>query len=778
MPEQPLDEFQEANSSSPKKSGLKLGLYVRALQRNAIVLVGSLALALGGAWYSTKQEIPMYVGKFQLLVEPVTSEARAVQPFALTRTDRGTPDERLFRLDYTTQIKILTGPGMLSSISEQIQAENPDFETGELGGVTVERLLDEDDEETKILEVSFSGSERDTVQLVLEKVAEKYLRYSLEERKTRIREGVRFIEDQLPELQARVDELQNQQQQLQERYELINPNTKGEELFGQVRLLNTQQVETQQQLQELRTLYNKLEQQLALNPNEAIAASALSENPNRAALLTQIKELDRQIAVEQTRFTTESPVVRSLLKKRQNLASLLENETSRILGENFTGTTNNDQVLAFQSPVRLNLIQELINTTNQIQVLEARNQSLAEAKSVYEQQAEQLPAVARQYSELQRQLDLTKQTLDQLLTQRETLRVEAAQNEVPWELLSQPFVPPMAIPGGDAKKLYILAFAGGIFLGLAATIILEKLRNKAYSAEDIKDIADLPLLGDIPYDISIARQNHPLASNLIASYESSALAHPALVAVETPVSEAFDKLYANLRFLQAEPPLQAIAIASPEAGDGKSTSALQLAQTIASAGRKVLLIDTNLRDPQLHRWLGLPNTKGLSDFLMAAQNSSPSIQTVPFVENLSLLSAGTPHPEAYKRLDSNRMLDWMETWRKDYDAIICDTTNLLEFLDASFLAATVDGVLLVSSVRKTKASRINKALKKVERYKLPAVGVIATHVKPRIWQRLGHLRPMKPLPDRDLFLDEGESVTSAQVSPSHSLIRKEQEAVD
>ncbi|MFP4009422.1 MAG: GumC family protein, partial [Spirulinaceae cyanobacterium] len=553
MPEQPLDEFQETSNPPPKKSGLNLSLYLRALQRNALIIAGSLGLALGGAWYSIKQQPSLYTGKFQLLVEPVTSEARAVQPSTLTRTDRGTPDERLFRLDYTTQIKILTGPGMLSSISEQIQAENPDFETGELDGVVVERLLDEEDEETKILEVSFSGSDRDTVQLVLETVAEKYLRYSLEERKTRIREGVKFIENQLPEMQAQVDELQNKQQQLQERYELINPNTKGEELFGQVRALNTQQVETQQQLQELRTLYNKLEQQLALNPNEAIAASALSENPNRAALLTQIKELDREIAVERTRFTTESPVVRSLLNKRQNLVSLLDEETGRILGENFTGTTSNDQVLAFQSPVRLNLIQELINTTNQIEVLESRSQSLTEARSIYEQQAEQLPAVARQYSELQRQLDLTKRTLDQLLTQRETLRIESAQNEVPWELLSQPFVPPMAIPGGDAKKLYILAFAGGLFLGLAVTIILEKLRNRVYSAEDIKDITNLPLLGDIPYDISIARQNHPLAPNLIASYEGSALAHPGLSGIETPISEAFDKLYANLRFLYAEP---------------------------------------------------------------------------------------------------------------------------------------------------------------------------------------------------------------------------------
>lgn len=778
MQEQPLEEFQEASNPPPKKSGLNLGLYFRALRRNALVIAGALGLALGGAVYFVRQEEPMYVGKFQLLVEPVSSEARAVQPLALTRTDGGAPDERLFRLDYTTQIKILTGPGMLSSIGEQIQTESPDFDPGQLGKVSVERLLNEDDDETKILEVSFSGSDRETVQLVLEKVAEKYLRYSLEERKTRIREGVKFIEDQLPELQTRVDELQNQQQQLQERYELINPNTKGEELFGQVRSLNNQQIATQQELGELRTLYDKLEQQLALSPNEAIAASALSENPNRTALLSQIKELDRQIAVERTRFTTESPVVRSLLKKRQNLVSLLEQETEQILGQNFTGTTNNDQVLAFQSPVRLNLIQELIKTANQIQVLESRSQSLTEAKLAYEQQAEQLPSVARQYSELQRQLDLTKRTLDQLLSQRENLRVEAAQNEVPWELLSQPFVPPIPIPGGEASKLYILAFAGGIFLGLAATIILEKLRNQLYSAEDIKDVMSLPLLGEIPYNISIARQHHPLAPNLIASYEKSTVPPSVLLGAESPVSEAFDKLYANLRFLYAEPPLQAIAIGSPESGDGKSTVALQLAHTVASAGRKVLLIDTNLRDPQLHRWLGLSNHNGLSDFLMDSQKATPFIQAVPFVENLSLLSAGTPHPEAYKRLDSNRMLDWMETWRKDFDAIICDTANLLEFLDASFLAANVDGVLLVSSVRKTKASRVNKTMKKIERYNLPAVGVIATHVKPGIWQRLGHLRPLKPLPDRDLFLDDSEPVPSTEVTHSHSLIRNEQKAID
>ncbi|MEC4804030.1 MAG: hypothetical protein SAJ12_00560 [Jaaginema sp. PMC 1079.18] len=775
MPEQSLEELQEANSP-PKKGGLNLGLYLRAARRNALVLAGALALAVGGAWYAGKQQSSVYWGKFQLLVEPVSSEARAVQPLALTRTDRGTPDERLFQLDYTTQIKILTGPGMLSSIGEQIQAEIPSFDPESLGDITVERLLDEDDEVTKILEVSYTGSDRETVQLVLEKIAEKYLRYSLEERKTRIREGVRFIEDQLPELQNRVTKLQNQQQKLQERYELIDPNTTGEALFGQVRDLNAQQDATQQQLRELRTLYNKLEQQLALTPDEAIAASALSENPNRTALLSQIKEIDRQIAVERSRFTTESPVVRSLLKKRQNLVSLLESETNEILGQNFTGTTNNEQVLAFQSPVRLNLIQQLITTANEIQVLEARSQSIAQATTEYAQQAEQLPAVARQYSELQRQLDLTKQTLDQLLTQRETLRVEAAQNEVPWELLSQPFVPPNPIPGGDAKKLYILAVAGGLFLGLAVTIILEKLRNRLYSAQDIKDVTNLPLLGEVPYDRGIARQNTPLSPHLIANWDlATAARNPSMRLAATPMAECLDALYANLRFLYAEPPLQAIAVSSPESNDGKSTLALQLAQTIASAGRKVLLIDTNLREPQLHHWLGLPSTPGLSDFLMDSQVTSPLIQPVPYVNNLFLLAAGTLHPEAYKRLDSSRMLDWLEVGRKEYDAIICDTPNLLDFLDASFLGANIDGMLLVSSVRKTKASHVKQMMKQIERYNLPAVGIIATHIKPSLWQRLGGFRPLKPMPDRHLFLEEGESVATAEpeVSASHSLIHKD-----
>jgi succinoglycan biosynthesis transport protein ExoP len=779
LQERPSEELQDA-STPPKKSGLNLGLYLRAVRRNALVIIGSLGLTLGGAWFSSKQQPPNYVGSFQLLVEPVSSEARAVQPLALARGNGSTPDESAFRLDYTTQIAILTGPGMLSSIGEQVRAEDPGFDVGLLNKVLIERVGSDEynpDQGTKILEVSFAGKNRENVQLVLEKVAEKYLRYSLEERKTRIREGVKFIEDQLPELQNRVSALRNEQQKLQERYELIDPNTKGEELFRQVRELTTQQVATSQQLQELKTLYGKLEQQLALTPDEAIAASALSENPNRTALLSQIKELDRQIAVERTRFTAENPVVRSLQRKRQNLVTLLEQETNQILGQNFTGTTENSQVLAFQNPVRLGLIQQLITTTNQIQVLEARQDSLSEAKGYYEQQAEQLPAVARQYSELQRQLDLTKQTLDQLLTQRETLRVEAAQSEVPWELLSQPFVPPMPIPGGEAKKLYILGFMGGLFLGLATTILLEKLRNRLHSAKDIKDVTGLPLLGEIPYERNIALQNNPLAPNLIANFNFAATnGHPIRLA-ESSLSESFDSLYANLRFLYADPPLRAIAIASAELGDGKSTVAIQLAQTIASTGRKVLLVDTNLRDPQLHAWLGLTNDRGLSELLSDPPVSEPAIQPVPFAHNLFLLPAGLPNPEAYKRLDSEIMVDWMERWQQDYDAVIYDTPNLLEFLDASFLSANADGLLLVSGVRKTRASHVNQMMQKIERYHLPAIGVVATHVKPGFWQKIANFRSLKPLPDRHLFLDDTEAVPQPEMS-SHSLVRQEREISD
>ncbi|HAZ46724.1 MAG TPA: capsular biosynthesis protein [Cyanobacteria bacterium UBA11371] len=730
LPSEDLEEF-----NAPPSKGLNLRPFLRTLQRQALLVTGVAGVVMVASLLTGGKEPPIYEGSFRLLVEPVTSEAKMSEPTTLTRSGGGLPDDRVFSLDYPTQLQILQSPGMLSAIAEQVQTQNPKFSLNQLKeGLTVQRIGEDSFTKTKIIEVIYKGENPKEVDLVLRKTAEKYLKYSLDERKTRISEGIKFIEDQLPELQNRVNQFQGQLQVLQQRYTLIDPKAQGSELFEQVRKIADEQLESQRQLQEHKILYANLQKQLELTPDQALAASALSQDPNRVALLQKLQEVESQIATEAVRFTNNSPNIQALQEKRQNLLTLMNQETQRILGRNATSKASNPQVLSFQNSVRVGLIDELVKTANQIQVLEARTRALAETRNAFERQAQQFPIIARQYNDIDRKLEITNQTLNQLLTQRETLRVEAAQKNVPWELISEPQIErdaagnPVAAPQSNRKKL-MMGVGMGVALGVLAAILLERFRNIFYTVEDIKDAIELPLLGVIPLDQK--KEKTPKSMALLkwmSKIDDSNQNTSAFV-------EAFDSLYANLRFLYSAPPVRSLAVCSALAGDGKSKIALHLAIAAAEAGQRVLLVDANLRCPQLHLLLDLPNHRGLCDLLnhklspnvFIERYASGALARSHQTDNLFVLTAGQPLPDSPKQLGSPGMQHLADELQSNFDLVIYDTPNLLSFMDASFITTHTDGILLVVGVKQTKKSAVMQAISQINTFRLPTLGVVANY---------------------------------------------------
>ncbi len=731
---QQLPPVDKEEVNAPPQKGLNLRPLLRTVKRKALVVIGITGVVTVAAYVWSKQTIPIYEGDFRLLVEPVTNEAKVVAPSVLTRTQGQAPNQEISNLDYATQLEILQSPRMLSEIYEQIKTKYPKLSYFAFSkGLEVQRYTGANPQadRTKLIQVRYKGSKPEEVLFVLDAVAAKYLKYSLEERKSRIGEGVKFIDDQLPELQTRVDTLQSQLQRMQQQYKLSDPKAQADALFAQVREIAEQQTAAQGLLEEQKTLYASLKAQLDLTPDEAIAASALSENPNYRVLQEKIQEIDNQIAVESGRFSDQSPTIVSLKAKRDELVALETQERQRILGQNQAGATGNPQVQAFQNSVRVGLIQKMVDASSQIKLLEVRNQEIANSRAAAEQQARQFPSIGRQYSDLQGQLEIATRTRDQLLTQRETLRVEAAQKQYPWELVSKPQIP--TDPGGNpiagpskSKNIQMGGMALGLLLGVGAAVLLEKRRNIFYSSKEIEEVIQLPLLGVIP--LYKSTQQSPNSTPFVGSIEGTEDNNKSAA----PFREAFDSLYANIRFLFSDPPIRSLAVCSAASGDGKSTVALHLAQTAAAMGQRVLLVDANLRLPELHTKLGLPNQKGLSDLLSKKLAPNELIQRSQAADNLFVLTSGQPLPNSTRLLASTQMQYLMEEFQATFDLVIYDTSDLVEFMDANFLAAHTDGILMVVAVSKTSRSVVKQVIDQLNTFRLPTLGVVANHVRKNV----------------------------------------------
>jgi polysaccharide biosynthesis transport protein len=726
-------EDPEVLEVSKRKSQLRS--YVRTLWRKSWLIAGVTGVTTFIALLISANESQVYQGNFYLLVEPITSAGKLSDPSTLARTE-GVPNDDLLALDYPTNLAFLQSPGMTSKIAQDAVSKNlggnfPTIWKDIRENMSVKRI-GEGKDATKIFEVTYEGSDPKEVVTVLETAANTFLKYSAEDRQTNIKAGIQFIEKQLPDIQKRLETLKDQQQKLRQENSLIDPLAKSEEVLGQISDIDSQLLSNQTDLKSSKQFYQDLKQQLKLSPQEALAAATLSQDPSRVGLLEELQNVERQIAVESARFTSSMPAIQTLEDQRRNLQNLLDQKTQKLLGESSLSVSKTSPVLNYQNQTRLKYIDQLVEASNQINVLEVKIRSLTEAKQNLEEQSKQLPKIANQYTAIDRQIALTNEVLDKLLMQRETLKVEAAQ-ELPWQLISKPQIP-MGSDGqpiGEAPgrvKTVLAGVAAGLFLGALLAFWLERRKDVFHEPSDFEDILSLPVLGEIPHDEEFAH-----SPNLVLELNESAPIRTSQEQArddnDTSFLEAFEKLYAQLSFVYEDMPINSLVVSSVEPEDGQSTVALYLAKTIAKMGKRVLLVDANFRNPQIHDWLNLSNYGGLYQLLNDSIPLDEVVHSVVDTPNLSVLTAGISQSDPSIRLWSSQMQNLMEDLHSKYDVVIYDAPKFLDSTDTSFLSAHTNGMLMVVSLGKTSQAQVKKAVERSETYNLTHLGIVANHAQ-------------------------------------------------
>lgn len=711
-------------SSVAKPRGLNLGFLQGTVWRNLVLVLGvTTVVGLVAAYFILGDE-HLYEGEFQLLVEPVSSEARTVNPVSLPQDGSITSTNPI---DYATLINVLQSSGILQDVVERVQTRYPEITLYNLQeNLTVERIGEETNEGTKLVRVTYQDTDPERIQFVLDQVAAEYLQFSTEDRQKRIGGGVKFIEEQLEPLQQRVNQLENNLQLLQERYQLTDPAQASQDYAEQVREIQAQRLTAQQEAQALQELYGNLQQQLGLSPRAAIALSSLSEDPRYQSLLQQLQTLETRIALESTRLTEDNPTLQSLRQQQQQLQSRLAQETQSIVGQRVAaGDVTN---FTFQNSIRADLLKQLVNTSNSLDATEIRVEAAAQAEAAVNQQLAQLPTVIRQFNTLQRQLDIATRTLNQLLLQRETLRVEAAQKEVPWEVLSGPAVfrdaagNPIPAQGKLIQKL-ALAVLAGLLVGIGLALLKERLQNVFYDQQDLEAATKLAVLEEIPFNEG-AHQLSKTPADATAMQE-----YPDLYLEATEFIAAFDALYAMLT-LGLNTPIRSLVIGSASAGEGRTTTALHLAEAAASTGQRVLLVDANLHQPHLHSRLELPNGLGLNNLLVQNLDPDKLLKRSPLQGNLFILTAGSGLFPKDKNVDnkllaSEKMWQLMKHYENQFDLVIYDVPHFNESASVAHLAASVDAVLMVVGVGSSDRTTVLQTLNQLKTYHIPVVGIVA-----------------------------------------------------
>ncbi|MDV6314521.1 polysaccharide biosynthesis tyrosine autokinase [Gordonia amicalis] len=247
-------------------------------------------------------------------------------------------------------------------------------------------------------------------------------------------------------------------------------------------------------------------------------------------------------------------------------------------------------------------------------------------------------------------------------------------------------------------KNVVLGILFGAFLGLIIALLSDRYSRKIRSEVELESAITLPILSTIP---TFSSEDLVVGSD--ASSSSS-----------FQVFESFNKLRASLAFCDVDRPSRTVLVTSPSEAEGKTTTAIGLANALAEAGKRVLLVDADFRRPSVHSRLNLLGSVGLSDVLAGDAELSAVVQT-PKSCRFDVLALGTPTPNPTALLESERLGQVFEMIGHEYDIAIVDSAPVLPVVDSVVLSQRVDSVLLVCRAGWTRSDRLATALGELER---------------------------------------------------------------
>lgn len=689
----------------------------------SVVTAGS-ALSLGALIFT---QPPSFYGQFRLLVEPVTTGSQLAEDLTSDTVQSNQAQTRRIvsaglngGIDYESQIEVLRSQDTLAPIVARIRTRYPEIDYLTL----VNNLGIGRPNETKLLDFTYTSLDPEEIEFVLEVLTEGFINYSINDRASNLKEGAQFIDTQLQRQREELNSLENQLGELRERYQLVNPENTEALLNNQLTRLSTAAATTRVDLAEAQTLYSNLRVQVGQDPENAIAVANLSESRTYQDLMLKLQEVDEELALESSRFNSNALEIQVLRDQRQELLPLLQLEAARIMGvSNASSIAPNS--LGFQGQVGRNLTQQLVDAANQVQVLSQQDQVLQNAIAQVNRQSQALSTVAQEYLKIVREVELVTGSLNRLQIARENLQIESARQAAPWKLISRLDENSILVRGGKSKSLLLSLIVSGVF-GLIAALIAEQLDRVFHDVEELKEIP-LPCLGIIPYNKLITDEQSLIVSGANTSFKDNLSAKERQA--HALFQESFYTLDANIRLLSSDTPIKSLTITSTSPADGKSTISSHLAMAAVMMGRRVLLIDTDLRRPQVHSRFNISNIQGLSNVLTSDLDFHDILQTASQCPGLSILAAGPTPPSPGRLLSSRKMQSLVEIAREEFDLIICDAPPAI-FADSKLTATNTDGVLMVVGINKTDRPQ---ALQVLEEWKAsaqaPILGLVANGVK-------------------------------------------------
>jgi len=406
--------------------------------------------------------------------------------------------------------------------------------------------------------------------------------------------------------------------------------------------------------------------------------------------------------------------------------------------------------------VKAEIVREL---QSKLKTLAGREATLRQQIDTYRERYFNFPQAAIQLSRLERDVTVSADLYAKLKATHQELLIKNSERIEEVSVIEPAILPTVPINQPNNEMNLVVAMLMGGFLGIVLAFARESFDTSIGTIEGVEEFLQVPVLGVIPRfnekeQLEAAAMELPpdtrpdtiaLFSKLVCLYDEKSV-----------ISEGFRSLRTNIQFASREGQAKTFLFTSAGLGEGKTTTVVNLALTMAQDGKRVLLVDADLRRPFVHARLGLERSPGLSEVLTGGVQWREAVKTVtdlmiglmgvdrivntPGIDLLNVMTSGTiPHNPA-EFINSPKFLEVIHQMREEYDIVLLDTPPILPIADAVMMSSKVDGVILVYQVGRIGRSALKRAKFLVDHAQGKVLGTVLTNVRAEITPEYGYYR--------------------------------------